>query len=169
MKSSKLHEFRVELDQLFPTSPRPKDDQLPGDKDDDRLPEILKDFYGNDWHSIDAETVRIHRDLLDYLSAVGFRYFLPAFMLASFGEDHASAELLGILVLHLTVPKPTEPTRSYVLDSIREFSLPQRVFIRSYLERLLDEELDDEWLRADIEQALSSFWSQPNPEWLWAP
>jgi len=110
---------------------------------------------GKRWSEIPDETLCFHHDALGFLSPVGVRYLLPAFMVAAI--DHPSSPVVDVLVDLLT--RPREPREEQVfVETMSAFTDSQRAAIRSFLEYLRDEEGKD-WPDDAPGTALRKFWA----------
>ncbi|MFQ5992882.1 MAG: DUF6714 family protein [Nitrospiraceae bacterium] len=77
----------------------PGDDFLQGSFDGCEPYEVVNPFKGrNDWRAVDAEFLDAHYDALSFFSEGGFRFFLPAYLIADLQDTLQTADP----VFHLT-------------------------------------------------------------------
>lgn len=77
----------------------PGDAFLQGSFDGCEPYEVVSPFKGkNDWKSVDAEFLDAHYDALSFFSEGGFRFFLPAYLIADLQDELQTADP----VFHLT-------------------------------------------------------------------
>lgn len=77
----------------------PGDDFLQGSFDGCEPYEVVSPFKGkNDWKSVGAEFLDAHYDALSFFSEGGFRFFLPAYLIADLQDELQTADP----VFHLT-------------------------------------------------------------------
>ncbi|MFQ5802988.1 MAG: hypothetical protein ACE5JQ_08855 [Candidatus Methylomirabilales bacterium] len=77
----------------------PGDDFLQGSFDGCEPYEVVGPFKGrHDWRTVDAEFLDAHYDALNFFSEAGFRFFLPAYLIADLQDKLQTADP----VFHLT-------------------------------------------------------------------
>ena len=77
----------------FPKVEYPSDDFLQGSKEGCEPYEVISPFMGkNDCNTVDAEFLDTHYQALSFLSERGFRFFLPAYLLADLQEKLKTEE-----------------------------------------------------------------------------
>lgn len=85
--------------EAFATVDYPGDDFLQGSFDGCEPYEVVSPFMGkSDWRSIEAEFLDGHYDALSFFSEGGFRFFLPAYLIADLQDELQTADP----VFHLT-------------------------------------------------------------------
>jgi len=132
---------------------------LPGD--DPECDQILKAFGGRDWKEVSSETVRKFADALPLFTPAAFRYYLPAYMLASLeeggGEPFSNAEpdsgfdngdVMDFVLFRLTLPEAVEDC-SYFLERAQQFSGRERGAIARYLETVAERK-KTEWAGEEL-------------------
>jgi hypothetical protein len=134
----------------FSASPYPGDEQICADQsaNDPECQEIAAAFRGKHWKDVSVEMVREHADALPLLTPAAFRYFLPAYMVASaeayYDVDVASESVLS----NLTPPAVRDGWQwDFFLERARQFDRAQRNAINSFLRVLRQIEVDD-WASA---------------------
>jgi hypothetical protein len=89
-----MEDLRRELEAAFPLAPIPTEPIVAG-RDDDGLAAF---FGGHAWRGHDADELRRRPKALMQLSGAGFRYYLPAFIMASI-EDGAEHDMLPAMIV----------------------------------------------------------------------
>jgi hypothetical protein len=112
-------------------------------------------LQGKRWSEISNEVLRFHHDALGFLSPVGVRYLLPAFMVAAL--DSPSSPIVDVLVGVLTRPQEAQDEQRF-LDIMSPLTDPQRAAVRSFLEYLRDEAPED-WPDDEPGKALREYWT----------
>ncbi len=85
--------------EAFATVEYPGDDFLQGSFDGCEPYEVVSPFRGkNNWRTVDAEFLDAHYDALSFFSEGGFRFFLPAYLIADLQDELQTADP----VFHLT-------------------------------------------------------------------
>lgn len=87
------------IERAFASVPHPGDPFLLGSHDGDEPLEEVGAFHGvTDWHGLTPEFLDVHYTVLSFFSEGGFRYFLPAFLVADLRDALKTADP----VFHLT-------------------------------------------------------------------
>ena len=168
--------------EAFSHTDHPGDGYLLGSREGDDAFEAVEAFLGHtDWSAVDPAVLDRHYDALSFLSEGGFRFFLPAFLIADVKGQLATADpvfpLAGSFhdttvqvpvggdVLEKSIGKSAllNPRRygaitfeDYARYRLSVFTREEAVAVVAYLEyrRSLPDAVD----REDIEAALESFW-----------
>lgn len=138
----------AEIRTAFAETPYPGDDRLCGSEQGDEPAEYAMELRGLRWQSIHPELLEYNYAALSFLTAEGFRYFLPAFLLA----DLAGYESNGDPVFHLTYGSDTGDTFS--LTRLAGFSRPERLAIIRYLELRARREFSG----GKVHRSLEGYW-----------
>jgi|GEM_PF-628576 len=170
----------------FANTPYPGDDQLCGSSQGDEPAEYALEFRDLNWQTIHPDFLAYHYAALSFFTEAGFRYFLPAFLIAEVMGTDSNANP----VFHLThglVPDKTQQIREQLmasgalpedvvqqmrqneeratydwqqiaLDKFSHFNGEERKAIVAYLQYAADEYSMD-----DINRALESYWLKPPP------
>lgn len=78
------------------------DERYPGDAAVDCFwPETTDYFRGRHWSGNTVRDLRYHSEALSYLPPAGFRFFLPAFMLAELEDPEEADVIAGSIAFHL--------------------------------------------------------------------
>jgi hypothetical protein len=156
----------TEIRSAFAATPYPGDDQLAGGGGDESS-EIGVEFRGLRWQSVHPELLVYQYTATSFLSDAGFRYFLPAFLLADLFEYESNANLEFTLTHGLTgqaEPQSDEATeragrtinwREHAERRFAAFTRPERLAIIHYLEYRAE---NDGYAAPGIEAALDSYW-----------
>lgn len=87
------------VERAFSDVPHPGDPFLLGSHDGEEPFEEVRAFHGlTDWHALTPEFLDVHYTVLSFFSEGGFRYFLPAFLVADIRDALKTADP----VFHLT-------------------------------------------------------------------
>lgn len=127
--------------------------------DCDDCDEIRADFKGRRWQEVPLVVIQWHYDEISLFSPEGYRYYLPAYLLASLDPaDSESARPIPYSVLR-SLTKP-EPSRKHDLTDwfyrrICGFTAEQQAAIKFFLAYLLDNH--DKYLQdAEIKRVLET-------------
>jgi hypothetical protein len=171
-----------EIRQAFATTTRPPDPFLVGSREGCEPEESVAPFHGRDWRDLDAPMLDANYTALSFFSEGGFRYFLPAFMIADLRDGLRTADPVfhltqGFASFETTIevdgrpwPRrhggdvPLNPRRygaivwrDHARFRLSVFSREEAAAIVSYLRWRASKEEDDE-NRRTIETALREFW-----------
>jgi hypothetical protein len=126
---------------------------LPGS--DPECDQILKAFGGRDWKEVPSKTVRTFADALPLFTPAAFRYYLPAYMLASLEEGASepfsnaepdsgfdNGDVMDFVLYRLTLPESAEDC-SYFLERAQQFSRDERGAVARYLETVAERKKTD--------------------------
>ena len=79
--------------EAFSATDHPGDGFLLGSREGEDSDEAVDSFRGfTDWSAVDAATLDEHHDALSFLSEGGFRFFLPAFLIADLNDQLRTAD-----------------------------------------------------------------------------
>ena len=130
----------------FAATPYPGDDRLCGSSQGDEPAEIAVEFRGVRWQEARPDLLAYQYTALSFLSDAGFRYFLPAFLVAELTGYPSSADP----VFHLTHGLG----RADADARFAAFTPSERAAIVRYLEY----RSDDAFSAPDIRKALDDYW-----------
>jgi hypothetical protein len=142
-----------QIEQTFASVLYPGDNRICiGVTDEDRRllgteqAEIEAAFKGLHWREVPLEVLNCHQSALSFFSPEAFRFYLPAFMLASLGVPRWPSDLLpagvGIknaVIWSLDPPKEmswkprSDPTVAWFLERMSGFNPEQKAAIRTFL------------------------------------
>jgi hypothetical protein len=134
------------IDRAFAGTPYPGDHGLRGSDVGDEPYQVELGFRGVDWRRASPMLLNVHDAALAFLSHAGFRYFLPAFLIADLHSLLRSSDPLFYLTHGLDRPDAAE--------RFDGFTSEERAAVAAYLR----------WREADpfenerIERALEEFW-----------
>ena len=169
-----------EIHRAFASTPRPADAFLVGSHEGCEPEESVAPFRGREWQSLDPAMLDANYTSLGFFSEGGFRYFLPAYLVADVCEALRTADPLFHLTHGLTgfetmveaggmqwrrrhggdaLLNPRRygaiTWRDHARYRLAVFSREEAAVIVSYLRWRGGREEDD---RRDIETALNGFW-----------
>lgn len=142
-----------EIQTAFASTPYPGDQELCGSSQGDEPAEYAMEFRGLTWQQLHPEFPALNCGALCYFSDAGFRYFLPAFLIA---------ELIGSWrgrdpVFHLTygfMPEEQAEWLEVKQKCFARFSLAERRAIIGYLRHMMNDEDQPDRIR----NALEAYW-----------
>ena len=152
---------RRTIEQAFDDFPYPGDAQLVSPGDDGGV-DLREDLKGKHWKEIPRDILRYHHDDLPFLSNIGLRYYLPAYLLAALEDDW---DFLHFVIFNLA---PTldmygyESKQDYLRKRFSEFTPTQKLAIREFMEFVRDE-MSDRPMRSQIASALEDYWGTVEP------
>jgi hypothetical protein len=95
---------------------------------------------------------------LCFMRAEAYRYYLPAYMLISIFEYNDADVIVDSLINSLTAPEPHEAEAHERFHArMDQFTSSQRMVVRTFLERILDQHPVD--YGEDAQLALDRYWS----------
>lgn len=144
----------------FPPNEYPGDEQIIPIRSpmDLEAIELLGAFKGKRWTDLTTETLLFNHDALSYFTPAGFRYYLPAFMLASI-TDWDSADIIPeCVIFNLTAPSSTESGGIDFRDRLAVMSDQQKATIADFLEYLDKKHHHDNPPFLLPQESLEKFW-----------
>lgn len=157
---SELEEtVRASIARAFARAKPPPDEQIvvAEPREDPECAEIAEAFQGKHWEDVSAAVIQHHADSLPLLTPLAFRYYLPAYMLASLEsprDDFYPDDILSFLLFDL-VPPRRRSARAQL------FSADERRAIAAYL-KLVAQRREAEWreipAQADELACAINFW-----------
>jgi len=134
--------IREAFDKTPPPDPERMIDSVQGEEE----PEIGLEFRGLDWRTLHPEFLSYHYSSLTFLSDSGFRYFLPAYLIADLMGTDMNTYPVSDLTHHAY--------DSHGKKRYASFSTEERTAIIRYLEYSMRDEYD----APKIRQALERYW-----------
>jgi len=154
---------KATIRKAFARTPYPGDGKLVVARagEDPECDQIAESFRGKTWKDLPAGLIRSYADSLPLFTAEAFRYYLPAYMLASLGSDEEPAsvrepvagrapdtafdwnDVVHFVLFRLTLPESPEDCE-YFLARARQFSAEERKAIAGYL-KLIAEQQEVDW------------------------
>ena len=141
-----------EIGTAFATTPYPGDDKLCGSEQGNEPAEDAMELRGLKWQSAHPVLLARCYTAMRFLSDAGFRYFLPAYLLADLAGSDSNADPVVQLVYGME--DKTITWRQHSLDRFKSFNREERRAIIHYLEY----QAKDYWNTVEINQALESYW-----------
>jgi hypothetical protein len=167
MNPSRLEALKQEIAAAFADVPYPGDERIAYNHDDWEGARLSDAFKGKHWGTLTLQELREHD--MYFLSHDGFRYYLPAYLLASLSslDDPLREEILPTTVYGLTLFEGDTPEdqmlRQGRLTRFGVFTPAQTRAIRSFLEYVRDER-PDAFLEGDApREALERYWGRDWP------
>lgn len=110
----------LHINEAFGNVPYPGDEQIVRDNSGfhlecEKIKSLLK---GKDWRDVSFDTLKRLRSALPFLSAQGFRYYLPAFMVMSIINFHESDIIPDEVIRTLTLPDAADVDRIQKLATL---------------------------------------------------
>jgi hypothetical protein len=139
-------DVKTKIASAFTAAPYPGDDNLVADPSewDPECREIARAFAGKRWIEVTPEIIGAHSQALPLFTPAGFRYYLPAYMMATIDAPDPEA-LRDFVVFNLAPPRrPTGRKADFFQARAGQFTAAEREAIRSFL-GLMDERRSAEW------------------------
>jgi hypothetical protein len=170
------------IERAFAPVERPADVFLQGSREGSEPFDEVTPFFGKDWRDLDAAFLDERYSALSFFSEGGFRYFLPAYLIADLREELHTADPVhhlasGFSTHTVDVPAGAETfsrsfggstlmnprrygamtSRDYALFRLSIFAREEAAAVLAYLEYKIasDEAAFD---RSDIIAAIDDFW-----------
>lgn len=137
----KQSDIEAILSDAFISSPPPEGDALVEIRGDIYTREEIRDaFSGKRWQDLDQDTIESHDDALSFMAPEGRRYYLPAYLIATFNADPEWAfSDLVIYSLHLPLNRPEgDPIRTKFERFLELLTVEEKSAIRKFLEYTAD-------------------------------
>jgi hypothetical protein len=168
-KEPQIRNLIEQIKAAFDETPYPGDDRLCGSEQGDEPAEYALEFRGLSWKTLHPDFLAYHSASLSFFTDEGFRYFLPAYLIA----DLMIPELEGAWsnaepVFHLThglAEDNLDENSSELTDNFdwyeiatrkfSHFNLAERKAIVAYLKYA---SAQHEWNREKINTALERYW-----------
>jgi hypothetical protein len=157
--TSKPNETLVRaIDDAFANTKYPGDDRLVYDTSGrhSECNQTAEDFKGKQWTELSFGFLRAHCDSIFFLTPEAYRFYLPAYLLASVLRYREADVIPSNIVYSLTPPREGADT-SIFRERAEYFDRNQRKAIKSFLEFLQAEHGSDFPFR-DPEVALKKYW-----------
>lgn len=131
--SSKTEKLARKIRDVFSSNEYPGDDKLVAGDDPECL-EIRAAFKGKRWEEVPLPVLDYHYSSLSFFSPEAYRYYLPAFLLASVLSYRAAGMVPGATVFSLTAPRTQGKIMDWFLERIRGLTPSQKAVIKEFLE-----------------------------------
>ena len=128
---------RTKIMDAFADAPYPGDDNLVVNQSgqDPECREIAAAFVSKRWEDVSPDMLREHAQALPIFTPSAFRYYLPAYMIASIDPGPEGETLRDLATFNLTPPRSDRVWRSGFFDSrASQFTAAEKGAIRSFLE-----------------------------------
>jgi hypothetical protein len=103
--------------------------------------EILNAFRNKSWRELSVEFIRYHCDDLGFMTLDGYRYYLPAYLLAA-ALHYYEADVVSDIIVHSLIPP--------YIDGL---TLEQKRAVRAFLE-FMKAHYADHYRAGDLDKAL---------------
>jgi hypothetical protein len=140
-----IRELAEHIERAFEATPYPGDDRIcrtGGGREEPA--EYALEFRGLDWKKIHPDFLAQHHAALSFFTGEGFRYYLPAYLIADLRRANSDANP----VFHLTYGSV------WNVDDFSHFEMDERKAIVAYLKY----SSEDEYSKDDINAALQRYW-----------
>lgn len=141
----------------FATTPYPGDNALSGSEQGGEPAEMAMELRGLTWQTLHPDLLTQCDAALSFLTDTGFRYFLPAFLLASLLGEEFGFDTKASPVFHLTYGLDTTgrdvPDKHHI-NRFEHFDRAERWAIIHYLRFCAGDEYDTD----GIHRALARYW-----------
>jgi hypothetical protein len=138
MPTSRIDVVRQQVRAAFADAIHPGDDRIAYDPDDWESAELAQAFRGKHWSELSHEELQYHSP--SFLSSEGFRYYLPAYLLAAL-DDYGNR--MPMIVYGLTPHDESSPEerelRDWQLERFEGLTTAQKRAVRAFLEYARDE------------------------------
>lgn len=159
MPGARTEAIRRRVEAAFADAPYPGDDHIGYDPGDWESAELSRAFKGRHWRELSPAELQYHGS--SFLSSEGFRYYLPAYLLAAL-EDHGN--LMPHTVYGLTLPGGSSPEeqrlRAWQLERFDGLIPSQKRAVRAFLEYARDEASHYFSQGQEPRLALARYWGQ---------
>ncbi|MEE8170924.1 MAG: DUF6714 family protein [Phycisphaerae bacterium] len=150
-----------DIEQAFRHNPYPGDDRLMFETSSEHLEcrQIEQAFRTRHWRDVPFSLLLYQREALCFFSPEGFRYYLPAYMLACIKHPGpGEADLIPEAIISMLTPSTYE-RRACFDQQIEGFTTAQLSVIRRFLEWLrVQPEMSDEDEPDCPNRALTEYW-----------
>jgi hypothetical protein len=142
-----------------------KDSSYPGDSNlvtikgsyDFERQEIFESFVGKHWEEVSLDTIKFHHEALCFFTPEAYRFYLPAFLLATAGFYYQADNIPGSVVSSLNVSNMPDHERDRFMAIISGFSYRQKKAILSFL-KFLQEEYSSDFPGNELDRVIENFW-----------
>lgn len=129
------------IEDAFGRLPIPKTDEVVGAaRNNLDATELATAFGGKHWRELQIPELFFHREALSILGPAGFRFYLPAYMVASLKLTEHRADVCEYTLLSLRPPYtssgPDESLRHFTATRIAALDEPQKEAVRAFLRAL---------------------------------
>jgi hypothetical protein len=148
-------ELAQEIEHAFATSQYPGDDRLVENPSYWEAPDVVASFKGKNWQEIPVEVLFTHRLSLPLFTPEAFRYYLPAYLIASVLHPNEVDTLTENIFSMLTPPETEGSKMERFLKRVQGFTPEQKASIRAFVKLYVDTETS--YPDPDRERAMK-FW-----------
>lgn len=145
--------------QAFKDSPYPGDSNLvniQGRYDFERQ-EIFESFVGKHWEEVPLDTLKFHHEALCFFKPEAYRFYLPAYLLATAKSYYQADNIPNSVVYGLDVSDMPDNERERFMEIMSGFSDQQKKAILSFL-RFLQQEYSPNFPGNELDSIIDNFW-----------
>lgn len=122
--------------------------------------ELRDVFRGKNWNEISTELLLSGHAALVYFTPVGFRFYLPAFMLATLFNWDTADIVPESLILELIPPSDDDPGRVKFNERLAILTTSEKKAVRAFLEYLDKKYAEGKPPFLLPREALNKYWSR---------
>lgn len=135
-----LRRVATEIEGAFESQPYPGDDSLLSVPTNLEASEVLDTFRGKHWKNVSMSELFAHRLSLPLLSEEGYRFYLPAYLIAALLHPEEVDTLRENVFFSLAPPESEGPRASLFLERMNRFDARQKAAIRRFIEVYVQQE-----------------------------
>ncbi|MGB3691422.1 MAG: DUF6714 family protein [Spirulinaceae cyanobacterium] len=145
--------------QAFKDSPYPGDSNLVTIKNsyDFEEQEIFESFVGKHWEEVSLDTLKLHHEALCFFKPEAYRFYLPAYLLATAKSYYQAGNIPGSVVSCLNISNMRGHQRERFIAIMSGFSDQQKKAILSFL-RFLQQKYSANYPGNELNRVIGNFW-----------
>ena len=163
MANKKQPSLVQEIESAFSHVPYPGDNNIVYDISGHDLESvsIAEAFKGKHWKTLPSEFLRYHSSSLFFLSASGFRFYLPAYLLISILQFKVKDGFMIIndTIANLNPPQSAGVQMNYFLQKVHDFTPEQKLAVKHFLIFMQEAYYQEPFIGKSIRAALNHFWN----------
>jgi Family of unknown function (DUF6714) len=150
-----------QIQAAFETEPYPGDDRLVNSRGGYHLEanQIAAAFQGKHWRQLDLRFLFPQRQSLYFFTPEAFRFFLPAYLLASLGGKRVATDVRETVLFSLMPPKKGSKEWDWFAARIEPLSSEQKMAITEFL-KYLQRHFGHRLRFGEIDALLDCYWSR---------
>lgn len=125
----------LDIEEAFSRTQYPGDEMIVYDNSGFHLEcqKIKEDFKGKDWRALPLNLLKYHAEGLFFFTDESFRFYLPAYLIASIRFYSRVDIIPHMIVRSLTAPKEQGPRMEQFTNRINKFNQSQKTVIRKFI------------------------------------
>ena len=145
--------------QAFKDSPYPGDSNLVNIQGSCDLEgqDIFDSFVGKHWEEVSLDTLEFHHEALCFFKPEAYRFYLPAYLLATAKSYYQAGNIPNSVVYGLNVSSMLDDERKTFMATISGFSDRQKKAILSFL-RFLQQKYSANYPGNQLDRIIENFW-----------